>query len=139
STPAGEPGRRDGSRASPPRRPRARRRTPRRTATRGGTAKAARVASLVPTRESRGEHSAPSPSRPCFRRGSGAPCFGWVARRLAAREHPGAGRLLVPLAQVVVEHALAEPDRLRRHLDELVVVDELERLLERQLLRRREE
>ena len=48
-------------------------------------------------------------------------------------------RFSLRLAQVVVEDALAQADRLRRHLDELVVVDELERLLEGQLTRRRQD
>src|SRR6266511_3719897 len=45
--------------------------------------------------------------------------------------------LLVP--GVLVEGLLAQPDRLRRHLDELVLGDPLERLLERDLPRRRQD
>src|SRR5438874_5623478 len=48
------------------------------------------------------------------------------------------GLLLEAFAHIVVENRLAESDRLRRHFDELVVVDELERVLERELARRRE-
>src|SRR3546814_6247230 len=36
-----------------------------------------------------------------------------------------------PLALVWIEVALAQPDRLRRHLDQLVVLDIRDRLLER--------
>src|SRR5262245_23290290 len=52
------------------------------------------------------------------------------------------GRRLMPLLYAAFrphvrrEHALAQPDALRRDLDELVVVDELDRLLETQLPRR---
>ena len=41
-----------------------------------------------------------------------------------------------PLALVRIQEALAQPDRLRRHLDHLVVVDVCDRLLQRRALRR---
>src|SRR5215813_1873855 len=50
-------------------------------------------------------------------------------------------RLLVArgaLALDLREITLAKPDRLRRHLDELVVLDELDRGFQRELDRRRE-
>jgi hypothetical protein len=40
---------------------------------------------------------------------------------------------------VLLQVALAQPDRLRRDLDQLVVVDELDRVFERQLDRRRQQ
>src|ERR1700759_4140652 len=49
-----------------------------------------------------------------------------------------AGLLLEALALVLLEVALAQADRLGRDLDELVVVDELDRRLERELARRRQ-
>src|SRR4051812_47517917 len=51
----------------------------------------------------------------------------------------GAARLLDALALVVVEHPLAQANRLRRHLDQLVIVDELQRRLQREHARGREE
>src|SRR5512140_2984467 len=69
-----------------------------------------------------------------------------LARRGSASATLGQLRRLpllpIPLELVprrLVQHLLPEPDGLRRHLDELVLRDPLERLLERHVPRRRED
>ena len=69
-------------------------------------------------------------SAPRASRASPRPDLGRVARAQAAR-----ARLL---ALVLLQVALADADRLRRDLDQLVVGDELDRVLQRQLDRRRD-
>src|SRR5512140_521166 len=69
-----------------------------------------------------------------------------LARRGSASATLGQLRRLpllpIPLELVprrLVQHLLPEPDGLRRHLDELVLRDPLERLLERHVPRRRQD
>src|SRR5689334_15148855 len=59
-------------------------------------------------------------------------------RRKGLRRADRLGRLLEPLALVWVEIELAQPDGLRRHLDQLVVLDPGQRSLQRHADRRRQ-